>query len=163
MSTTAFIVLLISILIASAPVLADSIYGRASVIDGDTIEINGQHIRLLGIDAPEKAQSCYRQSGEPWRCGPAAAIALSEFIGFQPVNCLPKNIDRYGRTVAKCLVNGNDIEEYLVRNGYAVAYRRYSMEYIKAENDARDNSKGIWKGSLQMPWDWRRHKRQEDF
>ena len=142
---------------------AESIYGRASVIDGDTIEIHGQHIRLLGIDAPEKAQSCYRKSGEPWHCGPAAAIALSELIGSQPVNCLPKKIDRYGRTVAKCLVNGNDIEEYLVRNGYAVAYRRYSMEYIKAENDARDNSKGIWNGSFQMPWDWRRHKRQEYF
>jgi endonuclease YncB( thermonuclease family) len=122
---------------------SEIIVDRASVIDDDTIEIHGRHIRLLAIHAPEKGQTCYSQSGESSHCGQAAANALPEFIDSQLINCLARNIDLYGRTVAMRLVNGNDIKEYLVRNGYAIAYKLYSSEYIEAENDARSYSNGI--------------------
>ena len=97
----------------SSAALAD-VVGRASVIDGDTIEIHGQRIRLHGIDAPEKGQPCFDASGKPYRCGQIAAMALDEFIGSSPVTCAERDTDRYGRTVATCAVRGVDIEAWLV-------------------------------------------------
>ena len=100
------------------------IFGRASVIDADTIEVQGQRIRLHGVDAPEKGQPCSDAAGRPYRCGTIAARALDQFIGASPVTCRERDTDRYGRTIANCSVRGEDIELWLVRNGYAMAYRR---------------------------------------
>lgn len=143
----------------SSAALAD-IIGRASVIDGDTIEIHGQRIRLHGIDAPEKWQPCFDASGNSWRCGPAAANALDEFIGASPVSCRERDVDRYGRIVATCMVRGDDIEAWLVRNGHAMAYRRYSSDYIGVEQEARNAKRGIWSGVIQPPWEWRAERRR---
>ncbi|MBG0797157.1 thermonuclease family protein [Methylocystis sp. L43] len=135
------------------------IVGRASVIDGDTIEIRGQRIRLHGIDAPEKGQPCFDASGKSYRCDQIAAMALDEFIGASPVACRERDTDRYGRTVATCAVRGVDIEAWLVRNGHAFAYRHYSSNYIGAEQEAKNNRRGIWAGHTQPPWDWRKERR----
>ncbi len=135
------------------------IVGRASVIDGDTIEIHGQRIRLHGIDAPEKGQPCFDASGKAYRCGQIAAMALDEFIGASPVSCRERDTDRYGRTVATCAVRGVDIEAWLVQNGHAFAYRRYSSDYIGAEQEARNGKRGMWGGAAQPPWEWRKERR----
>ncbi len=138
--------------------LAD-IVGRASVIDGDTIEIQGQRIRLHGVDAPEKGQPCFDASGNIYRCGQVAAMALDHLIGASPVSCRERDTDRYGRTVAICAVRGVDIEAWLVRNGHAFAYRRYSSDYIGAEQEAKNNRRGLWAGHTQAPWEWRKEQR----
>jgi endonuclease YncB( thermonuclease family) len=138
---------------------ATDIVGRASVIDGDTIEIHGQRIRLHGVDAPEKGQPCFRGDGSVWRCGQQSALALSDFLGSSPVSCKQVDMDRYGRIVADCYVRGEDIQEWLVGAGWAMAYRRYSSAYVGAEQSAKNAKLGIWSGTLQPPWEWRRQRR----
>lgn len=140
-------------------VCSAEIVGHASVIDGDTIEIHGQRIRLHGVDAPEKGQSCLDAANQPYRCGQKAALALDEFIGQSPVSCRERDVDRYGRTVADCRVRGEDIELWLVKSGHASAYRRYSSDYIGAEQDAKKNHRGIWAGYTEAPWEWRKAQR----
>lgn len=142
----------------SSAAFAD-IIGRASVIDGDTIEIHGQRIRLHGIDAPENGQPCFDASGKVYRCGQTAAAALDDFIGVSPVTCRERDVDRYGRIVATCAVRGEDIEAWLVRLGHAMAYRRYSSDYVAAEQEAKNAKRGIWSGSMQPPWEWRKEQR----
>lgn len=151
--------LIVTLLLYTSTLAHAEVVGRASVIDGDTIEISGQRIRLHGVDAPEKGQPCFGVDERPYRCGPIAANALDEFIGQSPVSCHERTTDRYGRLVADCSVRGQDIEEWLVRNGYAMAYRRYSSDYIGAEQEAKNNRRGIWAGTLQPPWEWRKEQR----
>ncbi len=116
----------LAVLIALLPAvsLAD-MTGQASVIDGDTIEIHGQRIRLHGIDAPESGQLCCID-GKRWRCGEDAANVLADLIDRRPVTCQERDRDRYGRVVAVCRVAGEDLGAWLVGNGLALAYRRYS-------------------------------------
>lgn len=90
----------------------------------------------------------------------AAHVALDEFIGESAVQCRERDVDRYGRTVADCSVRGEDIEMWLVRSGYAMAYRKYSSAYIGAEQEAKNAKRGIWQGFTQPPWDWRRERRE---
>ena len=149
------IILFVPRLHAQEPELA----GQASVIDGDTIEIGYIKIRLHGIDAPESTQWCYDQKSVQYPCGRRAAIALSDFIGRGTVSCQPHDIDRYGRTIAKCRVRGLDIEKWLVKNGHAVAYRKYSSDYVADEIDAKSNQVGIWSGFFELPSNFRHHKR----
>jgi endonuclease YncB( thermonuclease family) len=130
--------------------------GVASVIDDDTIEIHGQRIRLFGIDAPERGQLCVRPNGERWRCGQQASFALADRIGRAPVRCEPRDIDRYRRVVAVCFKGTEDLDRWMVANGWAVAYRRYSLDYVADEDTARQNRINIWSGEFDMPWDWRR-------
>lgn len=151
--------LLILLLTVASSAASAEVAGRASVIDGDTIEIHGQRIRLHGIDAPEKGQPCFDASGKLYRCGQIAAMALDDFIGASPVQCREHDVDRYGRTVADCSVRGQDIELWLVRNGHAMAYRRYSSAYIGAEQEAKNAKRGIWAGQVQPPWEWRKDRR----
>lgn len=136
------------------------IVGVASVIDGDTIEIHGERVRLFGIDAPESRQECRRGDGVRWRCGQRAALALQDHIGRRTVTCVQDDIDRYGRSVSHCEVSGEDIGEWLVKHGWAVAYTRYSRQYLPEENDARAAHAGIWSGDFMLPWDWRRRGRK---
>jgi endonuclease YncB( thermonuclease family) len=103
--------------------------GIATVLDGDTIEIHGQRIRLHGIDAPESGQSCFDTAGQNWRCGQQAALALQELIGRRSVTCDKRDVDQYGRIVGRCLVGELDINEWLVAQGLALAYRHYSRDY----------------------------------
>ena len=143
-------------IILQTPALAQqAIVGVANVIDGDTIEIHGARIRFHGIDAPESRQECIRADGKSWRCGQQAAFALSDRIGRATVRCEPRDRDRYGRVVAVCFKDGEDLNRWLVRNGWAVAYRKYSTDYVADEERAKRAKLGIWSGSFEMPWDWR--------
>lgn len=148
-----------------------AIVGRATVIDGDTLEIHGQRIRLWGVDAPESRQTCER-GGEVYRCGQEAANALSAWIGQRTVVCTPEGRpDRYRRVVAKCEVrlgpsapdetaadplNVWDINDWMILNGWALDYPRYSEgAYAQLERLASANYSGIWVGTFQRPWEWR--------
>ena len=133
-----------------------SYVGVTTVIDGDTIDIHGQRFRLFGIDAPESKQLCKDASGKPYRCGQVAANALSDLIGRQTVTCENKDIDRYKRILAVCSVGGQDVGAYLVAKGLAVAYVHYSSAYVPAETAARAVGLGLWAGTVDMPWDWRK-------
>jgi endonuclease YncB( thermonuclease family) len=137
-----------------------TVAGTASVIDGDTIEIHGQRIRLYGIDAPESRQTCSDASGHPYRCGQKAAIALSDRIGRAPVDCRQRDIDRYGRIVAICYKDGEDLNAWMVRQGWAVAYTRCSDAYVRAQAAAEAEHRGIWQGEFTPPEAWRRAQRE---
>lgn len=147
--------------IALSPIAAtaETIKGRASVIDGDTIEIHGVRIRLHGIDAPEGRQRCTRNNGSAWRCGKDAAFALADHISGQVVSCQALDRDRYGRVVARCDLGREDVNRWMVRQGWAVAYRRYSRDYLADETAAREARRGIWSGKFELPWIWRRNNR----
>lgn len=137
---------------------AEELTGVPTVIDGDTIDIRGQRIRLHGIDAPESKQICLVK-GAKYRCGQKAALALLDRIGRSSVTCQAKDIDRYGRLVAVCFNGQEDLNGWLVSQGLAVAYRRYSHDYVGQENGAKASSAGLWSGEFVMPWDWRHGKR----
>jgi endonuclease YncB( thermonuclease family) len=146
----------ILLLALSSAYAAQNIIGQASIIDGDTIEIHGQRIRLWGIDAPESSQLCRNSNSDLYRCGAEAANKLSVFTTGKIVNCEPVDRDRYGRTVARCSVNGVDIAERLVRNGLALDWPRYShSQYSPAQDSARHGEKGIWAGTWTPPWEYR--------
>lgn len=145
-------------LLLSIPAAAQDIIGRAEVVDGDTIKIAGERIRLHGIDAPERRQTC-RRGGEEYACGVDATKALSALVGDQGVACRAVDRDRYGRTVAKCFAGGGDINNEMVRQGWAIAYRKYSIDYVAAEVAARATKSGLWAGQFMLPWEWRKTKR----
>ncbi|MBI2254754.1 MAG: thermonuclease family protein [Proteobacteria bacterium] len=134
------------------------ISGSPGITDGDTIRIGNERIRLHGIDAPESRQNCETASGESYPCGAQATKKLAEFIGNRDVDCEVKDTDRYQRAVAVCLVDGENINAWMVKSGWAVAYRKYSMDYVADEDAAKDAKVGLWLGEFVNPWDWRKKK-----
>ncbi len=140
----------VEVLNAQAEVLS----GRARTVDGDSLDMNGVRVRLHGIDAPESAQTCIAD-GRRWRCGQRAASALAERISGRSVSCKEIDRDRYGRVVAMCSVGGKDLNAWLVSEGWALAYRRYSADYVDEEASARTARRGVWRGRFVAPWDWR--------
>jgi len=158
-----FYALIVSIVsIAALPVASETVTGRVSVIDGDTFEMHGERIRLHGIDAPESGQSCKDVNGKTYRCGQMAAKQMSGYVSDETVNCEIIDKDRYGRFIAKCLVNGTDINELLVKGGWALAYLQYSTDYVSAEGQAKGENIGLWQGEFVEPWNWRRGERLEN-
>lgn len=153
---------LLTIAALLAPVIgqAADLIGRATVIDGDTIEIHGQRVRLEGIDAPESSQTCRdREAGVDVRCGQRASLWLADLIGASPVSCMDAGRDRYGRMLAHCSVGGRDIGSAMVEAGWAMAFVRYSREYEPQEALATQARAGIWQWDFVPPWDWRSGKR----
>ena len=132
--------------------------GDVRVIDGDTIVIGDTRIRLEGIDAPETAQTCQRKWFGSWPCGTAATEALVKLIGGKPVSCQPRGLDKYGRTLAVCFVDGRDINAQMVRQGWAWAFVRYSTSYVQEEAEARALHIGIWQGKAEPAWEFRAHR-----
>ncbi|MFC0282545.1 thermonuclease family protein [Camelimonas abortus] len=141
--------------LAVAPVSAQDLAGQATIIDGDTLEIHGRRVRLHGIDAPESSQVCEDDSKRDVPCGRQAAFFLADLIGRRTVTCTQTGTDRYQRIVARCRVGEQDIGETMVKAGHALAYRRYSTEYVAAENAARASGVGMWRYDFLPPWEWR--------
>ena len=152
----ALLIILLAICAATSATAETRLTGRASVIDGDTIEIHGQRVRLHGIDAPESGQLCRDGMGINYRCGQAAALHLDDLVRDKLVDCVSDQVDRYGRLIARCSVNGVSIGASLVYDGVAVAYRQYSNQYVLMEVDAQKAGRGLWAGDFEMPWNWRR-------
>lgn len=139
-----------------------SVVGRASVIDGDTLDIHGQRIRLYGIDAFEMGQRCRSEANDALRCGRAAADALDAIIGGQTVACWENDRDRWGRVIARCATRDvADLSEALVAQGWAVAFTRYSTRYVAQEEAARADRRGAWAGDFDTPSDWRAGRRTQ--
>ena len=134
------------------------ISGNAGITDGDTIRIGDNRIRLHGIDAPESRQNCETASGEIYACGAEATKRLAAFIAGRAVECEVRDIDRYQRSVAVCLVGGQDIGAWMVKSGWAIAYRKYSMDYVADEETAKSAKAGLWSGEFVNPWDWKKKK-----
>ena len=135
---------------------AGDIKGKPRIVDGDTIWIGPEKIRLHGIDAPESKQTCKRAVSTEYRCGEMATFVLAEIIGKRWVTCKGEMIDRYKRRISVCYAGPNDINAEMVKRGWAVAYRRYSKDYINEEELAKKYKLGIWQGKFIKPWDWRK-------
>jgi endonuclease YncB( thermonuclease family) len=138
----------ILLILATSTASAETIAGRASVIDGDTIEIHGERIRILDIDALESRQICIDTRGtdfNPWFCGTVAANRLADWIGIRTVICETTGKDRYKRWLARCSVSAEDLAEWLAAQGWAVPYRDCKCEIIRAASEnAKLTERGIW-------------------
>ena len=131
----------------------------ATVVDGDSLRLDGRNVRLHGIDAPELDQSCLLANGKSYNCGRDAKAHLRTLIANRGVRCNQIDVDRYGRDIAVCTAGKTELNRAMVKNGWAMAYRRYSLNYTGAENQARNAQKGIWRGDFEAPADWRaRHR-----
>ena len=126
------------------------------VVDGDTIHLNGEKIRFTGIDTPELKQTCINQ-GIKDPCGVTAKEILIEKISDNNVECISEGKDQYKRILAECFVNNESLSSYLVRSGYAFAYRKYSKKFISDEEYARINKIGMWSMKFDYPWDYRKY------
>ena len=127
------------------------------IIDGDTIRIGEERIRFSGIDAPEINQTCISEGVEVF-CGQISKSLLVDKTSLEQVKCISEGKDQYNRTLAECFVNGESLSRYLVRQGYAFAYRKYSKKFIKDEDYAKEKKMGMWNMKFLFPWDYRRKK-----
>ena len=148
-------IICVILFLTSANSFSKTIIGYAKIIDGDTIHIKNNKIRLHGIDAPENKQTCKIDS-QNWFCGKQSTEELKKIINNQSVECTVNDIDIYNRYVAICLVNDINLNQWMVKNGWAIAYRYYSTDYIIEEKYARDNKLGIWKSEFLKPYQYRK-------
>ena len=131
------------------------IKGKAKIIDGDTIHINNEKIRLHGIAAPELNQNC-NYNDQEWDCGKQSKKFLLNLINSNTINCKVIDIDKYKRYIAICFLDNININKMLVKNGWAIAYRYYSKDYINEELMAESGKLAIWKGSFEEPYQYRK-------
>ena len=137
----------------------NQVAGLARVIDGDSLDIDGTRIRMLGIDAPEERQTCRRDRSD-WDCGEASTDALVGAVDRREVRCEQRDTDRYGRVVAECWTGNRNLNAWMVAEGWAVAYRQYGGALYDTEEQAAKNARrGIWSSRFEMPWDWRKRAR----
>ena len=134
------------------------IKGKAKVIDGDTIHIGNNKIRLHGIDAPEQKQTCSFEGNE-WNCGQDATFFLSNLINKKSVSCRVNDIDQYKRLIAVCFIDNININQIMIISGWAIAYRYYSKDFIKEEQIAKKNKIGIWRGTFEEPYIYRKNNK----
>lgn len=144
-----------ALLVAGTVLLAaDPIIGQAIVIDGDTIEINHQKIRLWGIDAPENDQDCQVKRSTV-KCGRQAASALANLTGRSPLRCTPVSEDDSG-IHARCYIGTQDIGAWMIEQGHALDWARYSGgRYTPYMERAKRAKRGVWAGTFIPPWEWR--------
>ncbi len=148
------------ILVAAASASPQPIYGIARAGDGDTLTIGETRVRLFGIDAPEFDQVCQR-GGEQWSCGMEAADRLAKLVTGKHVQCYHLGTDQHDRVLGRCSVGTTDVNRAMVATGYAVAFRRYSQDYVTAEDSARASKRGLWSGTFEMPAEVRASARSQ--
>ena len=146
--------LLLGLLLPSFAHAAD-ITGVPKIREADALQIGASRIRLGGIDAPSVDQLCINNSGERWTCGVAARDELIKHVGNKSWTCHVRQTDRRGRQIARCEVDGEDIQKWLVQSGWALSYARVSHDYDADETAAREAKAGMWQGAFIAPWDWR--------
>lgn len=146
--------------VTAASELQGTISGPAVVVDGDTLDIAGVRVRLEGIDAPEMSQICLDARGKSWSCGRAARDALAQATAGQAVMCDRTGMDKYGRSLAICFANGEDLNAALVVAGLARAFVKYSNRYEALEAEARTRHAGLWQADNMAPWDYRHQRWQ---
>jgi endonuclease YncB( thermonuclease family) len=151
-----FMKLLISALVL-LPSLAQAadITGVPKIREGDQVQIGTSRVRLFGIDAPSVDQLCLNNTAERWTCGVAARDELIKHAGNKSWTCHVNSTDRRGRAIARCEIDGEDIQKWMVQNGWALAYDRASHDYDADEATAREAKAGMWQGAFIAPWDWR--------
>ena len=149
--------LFLSILLFTSNALSQE---KVYIVDGDTIHIGSNKYRFSGIDTPEMKQTCSKDN-TIIMCGVLAKDSLIQKINNRPVLCKEETIDRYKRIVAECFVNNKSLSKYLVRNGYAFAYRKYSKKFIEDERYAKENKLGLWSMNFEYPWEYRRKLRSK--
>jgi endonuclease YncB( thermonuclease family) len=149
-----FLPAILALLLPAIASAAD-ITGPAKVREGGTVLIGNSRVRLFGIDAPSVDQLCLNTTGERWTCGLAARDELAKHVGNKAWTCHVQRTDRRGRQVAHCEVEGEDIQKWMVANGWALSYVRYSHDYDADEKAAREAKAGMWQGAFIAPWDWR--------
>jgi endonuclease YncB( thermonuclease family) len=154
MKFTLCLVAALMLLLPSIAQAAD-VAGVAKIRDGDQIHIGSSRIRLAGIDAPSVDQLCLNTKGERWTCGVAARDELIKHVENKSWTCHVERTDRRGRLVARCEVDGEDIQKWMVKNGWALSYVRFSHDYDADEAAAREAKAGMWQGAFIAPWDWR--------
>jgi endonuclease YncB( thermonuclease family) len=147
-------IVLCLLLVPSAAGAVD-ITGVPKIREADQVVIGNHRVRLGGVDAPSADQLCLNTKGERWTCGAAARDELIKYAGGKSWSCQTRSTDRRGRTVARCTVDGQDIQKWLVANGWALAYVRFSKDYEADEKAAREAKAGMWQGAFIAPWDWR--------
>lgn len=150
------ILLLCLIFLGASPVsAADEIVGTATAVDGDTLTIDDQVIRLFGVDAPELKQTCLSKKGKTQYCGDLSRQMLETIIRSISVKCMPKGQDPDGAMVAVCYGGPFDINEQMVGSGWALPNRDETDEYVRAETFARARLEGMWRGTFISPKQWR--------
>ena len=159
--------IVILFLILTSNILAEEIIGVPRIVDGDTVHIKEYKIRLEGIDAPEIRQKCKKEKlkisliigfsfYKDYNCGEVSRENLEKKVDRSKIKCIFSSKDRYERYLAKCFKEKINLNQWMVRNGHAVAYRRYSKEYISDEDFAKENKLGLWQGKFLDPEKWRK-------
>ena len=156
--------LIFSFSVFPAYLVSEEFYGEAKIIDGDTVHINNKKIRLFGIDAPEKKQKCKKtylvisifNFKKNYDCGSVSTNALRKKIAGKSIKCISSSKDKYKRYIAICYLEKSDLNRWMVKNGHAVAYKKYSKKYVVDEDYAKEKKLGLWSGSFIRPEKWRR-------
>ena len=153
-----FLITFFLILFSSASFSEKIIEGKVKIIDGDTIHIEKNKIRLHGIDAPEIDQTCTIKD-KVWNCGIESSLELKKLILDNNISCVVSDIDKYNRYIAECFINNKNINKLMVRNGWAIAYRYYSLDFVEDEKLAEKDKIGLWQGQFQEPYLFRKSKK----
>lgn len=143
------------------PAFAAPFYGTGRAGDGDSFFVGDKEVRLFGIDAPEYNQNCKR-GGQEWACGAEAAERLARLVTGKDVRCVSMGTDQHNRILGRCTVGPTDVNRTMVASGFAVAFRRYSTDYVSAEESAKLAKRGMWAGTFQMPQQYRDHETVSD-
>ena len=162
-----FIRIIIIFLVILSNSIEEEISGIPKVVDGDTIHINNYKFRLEGIDAPEMRQQCKKETFKisfligitfykDYSCGRVSKEKLITKINTSEIKCISSSKDRYNRYIATCFIGKTNLNQWMVRNGFAIAYRRYSKKYVPDEVFAKENKLGLWQGKFMEPEKWRK-------
>ena len=147
--------------VVANPIQAQTVEGPARALDGDSLVVGVQEVRLFGIDAPELNQTC-QQDGASWPCGQIAKEQLAQLVAGQTVECRGQGKDPYGRVVAVCAIGYDELNRIMAEQGWALAYRQFSDNYVAAEMQAKAQRLGIWGSEFVMPEEFRMAQSMRD-